>query len=89
MGLIVLLALATGRLYGFLEQHQDVLSGPVESAPSETATSTASEPPVPPPLTHRQFIRRLDHLCKVGNKLSDKKFGSDLTVSDTTESMDA
>jgi hypothetical protein len=35
-----------------------------------------------------QFLRQLDHLCKVGNRVSDRrfKFGD---ISDTAESMDA
>jgi hypothetical protein len=41
------------------------------------------------PADHREFIRTLDHFCKVGNNLSDKKFGGDITVYDTAESMDA
>jgi hypothetical protein len=69
--------------------NQEALTSPVESSPTETGTTTVSAPPVPPPLTHRQFIHTLDHLCKVGNNLLDKKFGGDVTVSDTAESMDA
>jgi hypothetical protein len=57
--------------------NKDALTAPVESAPSETTgTTTTSAPLPPPPLTHREFIRTLDHLCKVGNNLADKKFGS-------------
>ncbi len=70
--------------------NRDVLTSPVESSATETTgTTTVSAPPIPPPLTHRQLIHTLDHLCKVGNNLSDKKFGGDITVSDTAESMDA
>jgi hypothetical protein len=61
----------------------------VQSAP-ETGTSgqTLLIPP-PPPLTHKQFVRRLDRLCKVGNRLTERKFGGDVDISDTAESMDA
>ena len=89
MGSVVFLALAMSGCMGS-GSNEDALTGPIESSPTETTgTTTASTPPVPPPLTHRQFIRELDHLCKVGNNLADKKFGGDVTVQDTAESMDA
>lgn len=58
---------------------------------NEETTSTVATPPPPPPLTHREFVRRLDHLCKVGNRAVDRKFNKKFpeTIYDTPESMDA
>jgi hypothetical protein len=61
-----------------------------EAATSRVATtSTFATPPPPPPLTHRQFIHRLDNLCKRGNRATDRRFKSEVTVYETAESMDA
>jgi hypothetical protein len=42
----------------------------------------------PPPLTHRQFIRQLDRLCRIGNRAFERRFEFG-TLYDTPESMDA
>jgi hypothetical protein len=57
-------------------------------ATTTVATTTSLTPPPPPPLTHKQFVRQLDHLCRVGNRASARrfKFGD---IYDTAESMDA
>jgi hypothetical protein len=68
---------------------------PTQSTPAETSTSegtgsdtTTAAVEEPPPLTHTQFIRRLDYLCKKGNRATDLRFNfGDLY--DTAESMDA
>lgn len=59
-----------------------------EAAVTSIATTTSTTPPPPPPLTHKQFIQRLDRLCRIGNRASDRKFSSDVNLSDTAESMD-
>jgi hypothetical protein len=51
-------------------------------------TTTSAAPLPPPPLTHGQFIRKFDHLCKVGNRASGRRFEFG-TIYDTPESMDA
>jgi hypothetical protein len=57
-------------------------------ATTTVATTTSLTPSPPPPLTHKQFVRRLDRLCKVGNRIFERKFKfSD--IYDTAESLDA
>lgn len=68
------------------------MAEPTTSGPptSTTPTTSMEAPPAPPPpLTHRQFIRRLDHLCKVGNKATNRRFDNFGDISDTAASMDA
>jgi hypothetical protein len=56
---------------------------------TSSGTTTTETPPPPPPLTHKQFIRRLDRLCKVGNRALDRRFKTFENLNDTTSSMDA
>jgi hypothetical protein len=49
---------------------------------NEETTSTVA---TPPPLTHREFVRRLDHLCKVGNRAVDRKFNAYRVSENTAE----
>jgi hypothetical protein len=61
--------------------------------PTTATTKSATEPTTtveqpPPPLTHKQFIRTLDRLCKLGNRASARKFTFG-DIYDTVESMDA
>jgi hypothetical protein len=89
--LLLLLAIAGGGCNGSSSADREALTGPVESGPVETTgTTTSSLPPVPPPLTHRQFIHTLDQVCKVGNRLLDRMFAdAPTTIYDTAESLDA
>jgi hypothetical protein len=59
-----------------------------EAIATTTVATTTSLTPPPPPLTHKQFVRQLDHLCRVGNRASARrfKFGD---IYDTAESLDA
>jgi hypothetical protein len=63
-------------------------SGTTTESTVSTTLSTTTAPTPPPPLTHKQFIRRLDRLCKVGNKASARRFQFE-DIYDTAESMDA
>jgi hypothetical protein len=60
-----------------------------EPVATTAGTTTAAAPAPPPPLTHRQFIRQLDHLCKIGNRATKRRFEDFGAISDTAASMDA
>jgi hypothetical protein len=85
--LVVMVAACSGS-----SQSADQIQGttPAQSteAQATTAEATTSTAEIPSPLTHTQFIHRLDYLCKKGNRATDRrfKFGD---IYDTSESMDA
>jgi hypothetical protein len=74
-GLVLLLVLATACSSGG-SKSEPATSGATTTAPVAATTTE----PEPAKLTHRQFIHKLDRLCRVGNRaidrVSGKRFGN-------------
>jgi hypothetical protein len=54
----------------------NTLSTHSDTTAATTTGATTTSTPSPPPLTHQQFVGRLDRICRKANGLVERRFGA-------------